>query len=314
MSGLLTYTVERTCLPAEVRTPALSTGTVSFSYPILIVNFNGGEHLAHCLDSIAAQAPNADVLIVDNDSSDDSERAVGAQHSRVTLRRNSVNLGFARAVNQGVAATRGDLILVLNPDCRLLPAAVETLVTEIRSHPDCGIAAPQVLNDNGTIQGNARGDPNMLTGLFGRTTFLTHVFPGSRVARRNVQLDAAAPGTVSRDVDWVSGACMLIRRDAFEAVRGFDERYFLYWEDADLCRRLRARGYTIRYVPGARVAHSVGRSSRFARALAIRAFHRSAYIYYATHVARTRFARGLAWVLLEGRCRWKLLASRRVRI
>jgi GT2 family glycosyltransferase len=213
-------------------------------------------------------------------------------------------------MNQGVAATCGDLILVLNPDCRLLPAAVGTLVAEIRNHPDCAIAAPEILNDDGGIQGNARGDPNMLTGLFGRSTVLTRAFPGSRVARRNVQLDAAATGALSREVDWVSGACMLIRRDAFEAVHGFDERYFLYWEDADLCRRLRARGYKIRHVPSARVIHTAGQSSRAARALAIRAFHRSAYTYYATHVARTRPARLLARVLLEGRCRWKLLVDR----
>lgn len=287
----------------------MNKGTVGSTYAILIVNFNSGEHLARCLDSIAAQAPDADLLVVDNDSHDDSERAASTQRPHVTLRRNAANLGFARAVNQGVAATRGDLILVLNPDCRLLPAAVEILVAEIRNHSDCAIAAPEILNKDGGIQGNARGDPNMLTGLFGRSTFLTRVFPRSRVARRNVQLDAGA-AAASREVDWVSGACMLIRRDAFEAVHGFDDRYFLYWEDADLCRRLRARGYKIRHVPSARVIHTAGQSSRAARTLAIRAFHRSAYTYYATHVARTRPARLLACALLEGRCRWKLLVDR----
>jgi GT2 family glycosyltransferase len=101
---------------------------------------------------------------------------------------------------------------------------------------------------------------------------------------------------------------MLVRRSAFESVGGFDERYFLYWEDADLCRRLRARGYRVRYVPGATAVHSVGRSSRSAPAASIRAFHQSAYRYYATHVAPGVLnpKRLLARVLLSARCWWKL--------
>src|SRR5262245_15301006 len=114
-------------------------------------------------------------------------------------------------------------------------------------------------------------------------------------------------GSPSVVVDWVSGACMLVRRSAFEAVGGFDERYFLYWEDADLCRRLRAHGYHVRYVPNATAVHSVGQSSKTVRARAIRAFHDSAYLYYETHVAPdSGVKRWLARVLLSLRC-WLLL-------
>src|SRR5712672_4724645 len=144
--------------------------------------------------------------------------------------------------------------------------------------------------------------------MFGRTTLLTRLFPNSNLARRSIQTVDADHH--SREADWVSGACMLARRNAIEAVGGFDERYFLYWEDADLCRRLRARGYTTRYVPGGRVMHVGGRSSQSARGAAIRAFHQSAFTYYATHVARGPLTRAVAWLLLTGRCQWKLLASR----
>jgi hypothetical protein len=100
---------------------------------------------------------------------------------------------------------------------------------------------------------------------------------------------------------------MLARRDAVESVSGLDERYFLYWEDADLCRRLRARGYHIRYVPAASAVHRVGRSSRTARAASIRAFHDSAYLYYATHVASHSWPkRAVARALLTGRCWFRL--------
>jgi GT2 family glycosyltransferase len=118
-------------------------------------------------------------------------------------------------------------------------------------------------------------------------------------------------GNASDDVDWVSGACMMSRRDMLKAVEGFDERYFLYWEDADLCRRLRGRGWSIRYVKNAEVVHQVGQSSRTVQRLAIRAFHDSAYIYYATHVARTRLMRGVARVTLKVRCLLKQTTPRR---
>ena len=105
-------------------------------------------------------------------------------------------------------------------------------------------------------------------------------------------------------VDWLSGACMLARRTALEQVGGFDERFFLYWEDADLCRRLRLHGHHVRYVPSATAIHRVGQSSRTARTFAIRAFHRSAYLYSATHVAPAPLnpKRALARAILSTRC------------
>ena len=147
----------------------------------------------------------------------------------------------------------------------------------------------------------------MLTGLFGRSTALRRALPNLAVSKRNV--DADAGGGI--EVDWVSGACMLARRSALERVRGFDERYFLYWEDADLCRRLRGEGYRIRYVPTATAVHRVGHSSRVVRSSAIRAFHESAYLYYSTHVAPTASPKRLAAkVLLAARCWLKLQQSR----
>jgi GT2 family glycosyltransferase len=123
------------------------------------------------------------------------------------------------------------------------------------------------------------------------------------VSRRNVLSNGQ-----SATVDWVSGACMLVRRAAFDEVGGFDARYFLYWEDADLCRRLRARGHEIRYVPAATAVHRVGHSSKTARAASIKAFHESAYLYYSTHVAPGALnpKRALARMLLAARCWWRL--------
>ena len=281
-----------------------------FTGSILIVNFNSGPLLARCLASIADQIPDARVVVVDNASVDDSERAAEGPSDRLMLVRNPRNAGFARAVNEGMQQATGEWVMLLNPDCQLMPEAVERLEAELIARRECAIVAPRIEDEDGGIQGNARGDPTLLTGLFGRTTLLTRLFPRSRVARRNVRLDLAQAGTSSVEVDWVSGACMMVRRAAWDTVGGFDERYFMYWEDADLCRRLRARGFTVRYVPAARVTHRVGGSSDGARSLAVRAFHRSAYVYYSMHVARNPIQRSFAWIVLELRCRWKLAIAR----
>ena len=144
----------------------------------------------------------------------------------------------------------------------------------------------------------------MFTGLFGRTTVLRRLMPDLAVARRNVvSSEDARTGDGSVTVDWLSGACLLARREALHRVNGFDERYFLYWEDADLCRRVRELGAQVRYVPAATAVHRVGQSSRSVRASSIRAFHESAYLYYATHVASASpLKRWLARMLLSVRC------------
>jgi N-acetylglucosaminyl-diphospho-decaprenol L-rhamnosyltransferase len=284
---------------------------MSFSGSIIIVSFNSGECLTRCLESIEAHAPAANVIVIDNASTDESTGSAALRRDGVTLLVNPRNMGFARAVNQGLAAASRHLVMVLNPDCYLLPGAADRLEEELGRYPECAIAGPRILNDDGSVQGSARGDPTLFTGFFGRTTLLTRLFPNSRLARHNVRTDIArVTNGGSFSVDWVSGACMMARREALTAVGGFDERYFLYWEDADLCRRLRNKGHSTRYVPSCTIVHSVGVSSRGARTLATTAFHQSAYTYYATHVARTVAGRGLAWTLLKLRCRLKLCQTK----
>lgn len=277
---------------------------------IVIVNYNSGAHLQRALASIRAHAPEAAVVVVDNASRDGSERVADGL-PRVTLIRNTQNVGFGAGINLAAAAAPGtEPLLLLNPDGALTAGALDRLLAELETHPECAVAAPTIRDEDGSLQGSVRGDPSMMTGLFGRTTLLTKLLPGTRLAQKNVVTSGAATGD-SRTADWVSGACMLIRRAAFDAVHGFDERYFLYWEDADICRRLRAQGFTIRYVPQAEVVHVVGGSSGgSARALTIREFHRSAYLYYVTHVARTPLTRAVAWVLLGLRCQVRLLKAR----
>lgn len=293
--------------PATPMEPTLS---------VVVVNYNAGNHLRRCLDSLSRHLSDLhwDGIVVDNASVDDSEAVVGSYAPRLVLRRNPENEGFGRAANQGVAATTGTFCLFLNPDAEIEPHAVQLMCKVLDRQPGCAVVAPAVVNSDGTPQGNARGDPTMLTGLFGRTSMMRRLFPRASIARRNVvTVGESPPSGTGIPVDWVSGACMLVRRDVFERHRGFDESFFMYWEDADLCRRIRGSGHTICYLPEARVVHRVGRSSHTVPALAIRAFHKSAYVYYRRYVSSSRWRVALAFSLLQLRCQWHLvrLAVRR---
>jgi GT2 family glycosyltransferase len=251
-------------------------------------------------------------VVVDNASSDGSGAIVDEFAPRVRLIANRANVGFGRGVNQGLAATSAPLVLVMNPDCVVMPGACETMAAALRAHPRCAIAGPRILDPDGALQGSARGDPDMLTGVFGRRSALRRLFPRLSVSQRNFVDDMAVVAAGAAPiVDWVSGACFLARRAPLADVGGFDERYFLYWEDADLCRRLRGRGYEIRYVPDASAVHRVGHSSRTAAAASVRAFHDSAYRYYATHVAPGALnpKRVIARLLLAMRCWLRLRQS-----
>jgi GT2 family glycosyltransferase len=277
----------------------------------ILVNYNAGRELALALQSIADDLGSRpwEAVVVDNASSDGSAEtaAAFAPHARVV--QNRENVGFARGVNQGLGATSAPTVLIMNPDCRLAQGATDTLSGELERNERVALVGPRILNPDGSVQGSARGDPDMLTGLFGRSTALRRALPNLAVSKRNVIADDAGDGSI--EVDWVSGACMLARRSALERVNGFDERYFLYWEDADLCRRLRGKGYQIHYVPAATAIHRVGHSSRDGRSSAIRAFHESAYLYYSTHVAPTASPKRLAAkMLLAARCWLKLQQSR----
>jgi GT2 family glycosyltransferase len=280
---------------------------------VIIVNYNAGEELERALQSVAEDLAEREweAVVVDNASSDDSSASVARFAPRARVLRNDQNVGFGRGVNQGLAATSAAVVLIINPDCRLVAGAFDCLLDELEK-PSHAIVGPRILNPDGSAQGSARGDPDMLTGLFGRTSILRRLLPNSAASKRNVVVDANGDQRASRTVDWLSGACVLARRDVLSAVKGFDERYFLYWEDADLCRRIRALGYRVRYVPAATAVHRVGHSSRDGRAAAIRAFHESAYLYYAIHVAPDAFfKRVLARALLRLRCSVRVALSAR---
>jgi N-acetylglucosaminyl-diphospho-decaprenol L-rhamnosyltransferase len=283
---------------------------------VIVVNYNTSAEARRCVESALRDlesSRSSEAIVIDNASSDGPSAQL-RDLPRTRLIENATNVGFGAAVNQAVRLTDAPLLWLLNPDCEVLPGAFAALRQTLEQHPDCAIAAPQLLESDGSTQASARGEPDAWTGLFGRHSLLTKFFPSSALSRRNLPAaDIVASGVESAAVPWVMGAAMLIRRDRFDAVGGFDERYFMYWEDADLCRRLRQQGWTTRYVPRARVAHAGGVSAKRSGAAAIRAFHDSAYRYYATHVVPQAWhpLRWIARAALTGRAWWRMRGARR---
>src|SRR6185295_16170348 len=185
-------------------------------FAAVLVNYNAGPELERALRSIADDSIGQpwEGVVVDNASTDGSNQAVASFTANVRLLLNPTNVGFARGVNQGIAATTAPYVLIMNPDCRLIAGAIKGLRAVLDAHPRCAITGPRILDPEGSVQGSARGDPDMLTGLFGRTSFLRNIVPFLAVAKRNVVVDEAIRGgEESTVVDWLSGACMLARRD-----------------------------------------------------------------------------------------------------
>lgn len=219
-----------------------------------------------------------ETMVVDNASSDGSPAAVRERFPSVGVIANPDNRGFAVACNQGVRETRAPLVLFLNPDAVLAPGALATLVGLAESRPRVGVVGPRTRSVNGDIQVSTGPDLSLLSEWRQRRLVLG-------VARRDPRALAEAETLhgVEHQPDWVSGACLLARREALEAVSGFDERFFLYEEDADLCRRVRAAGWQVLFTPAAEVRHAKGASMARDPERARREYDRSHRLYYRKH-------------------------------
>ena len=229
---------------------------------VIIVNWNAAAYLPAALDALFAAQGDLDmeVLLVDNASSDGSVELVRAHYPQVEIIANDVNRGFAAGNNQGIRLAQGRYILLLNPDTEIPPDALQKMVGFMDAHPQVGVAGPRLQGANGKIQGGAAGhDPSFST-IFNFATFLYRLFPhrfrGLWLARSLYEGDEPIP------VDWVSGACMMLRRESVEEAGAMNERYFMYSEDVELCRRIRGAGWQVVCLPYIAVTHHIGGSSR----------------------------------------------------
>lgn len=270
---------------------------------IIIVTWNVKEDVVRCLRSLpeARGELRLEVWVVDNGSSDGSVEAVRRQFPQVHLIANPQNLGFARANNQALRQARGRYILLLNPDTVVHEGALERMVRFMDRHPQVGVLGPQLLNPDGSLQYSCRRFPSLGAMLF-RGTWLGDLVPRTRFEQEYLMADW--PHDEPREVDWVSGAAMVVRRAALREVGPLDERFFMYCEDMDWCARFWERGWKVMYFPGAQVTHFLGRSSRQRSRRAILEFHRSMFLYFQKHFA-PRWGR---WSLLPAAL-WLILRA-----
>ncbi len=221
----------------------------------MVVNWNAGKNLIRCIDALLEASGRLDleILVVDNASSDGSTDGLARFGACVRLVQTGGNLGFGRGVNKGVAESTRPYILALNPDVVLRPNALEAMVDFLERDLTVGLVGPTLLDASGRVRASCGSRPNLAAEVCRK--FLLHlVFPFLKFRRRRPAIPNA--------VGWVTGACFLVRRQAFEAVDGLDRAIFMYYEDVDLCLRLTRAGWQIFYLPAATGVHLGGESSR----------------------------------------------------
>lgn len=243
----------------------------------VIVNFNAGEHLLACVDSLQAEGVSS-IVVADNASADGSVEALEAAHPEVRVVRTGANLGMGQGNNRGADGLSGELLLVVNPDVVVHPGAVATLSAAVLADDSIGIVGPRIENVDGTRYPSARRFPSLVDAT--GHALLGLVWPGNPFTRRYRQ-DDWDPQEAT-DVDWVSGACFLIRRSLWDDLGGFDRQYFMYMEDVDICWRAWRHGQRVRFEPGATVTHVQGVSTDQTPYRMIVAHHRSMWRFART--------------------------------
>jgi GT2 family glycosyltransferase len=227
---------------------------------IILVTYNHRDFILPCLRSLSLISGDLDpeIILVDNHSSDGTGQLVRENFRQARLIENPKNLGFARAVNQGFRESRGDVVLLLNPDIQVLPGAIESMTSYLRNDRRTGILLPKLINPDGSLQYSCRTFCHPFI-FFLRRAPLSWVFSNHRAVRRHLMMDWDHQDI--RQVDWGLGACMMVRREALGETEMLDERFFLYFEDIDLCFSLNKSGWKTVYYPEAVLVHHYLRES-----------------------------------------------------
>jgi N-acetylglucosaminyl-diphospho-decaprenol L-rhamnosyltransferase len=223
----------------------------------VVVNYNAGAHLVECVRSLRSEGVD-EVVVVDNGSGDGSSTALLDIDPDVVLVAAGANLGFGRAANRGAARASGEALLICNPDVVVEPGAVKALAAALERDLGLAVVGPRIEDRDGQVYPSPRVFPGLVDALGHAALGL--VWPANPFTRRYRMLDADR-SQPSDHVDWVSGSCFLARRRAWDELGGFDEAYFMYAEDVDLCWRAGRGGWRVGFEPAARVVHVQGVST-----------------------------------------------------
>lgn len=275
---------------------------------VVTVTYNSGDHLTSFLDSLeGASTRELRVVISDNGSVDGAPaREAERRGPEVSVLENDDNLGYGRAINRATVGAQEEWILVVNPDVVMHPGSIDALIEAASARDDIGVVGPRILDADGSTYPSARPLPRLFLGI--GHGVLSTVAPNNPWSRRYRPLDLAAVDAPF-DTGWLSGACLLVRRSVFERIGGFDDVFFMYFEDVDLGRRIGEAGFRCRYVPSAVVTHVGAHSTSHASTAMVRAHHRSAYTYVSRVYSGARWA-PVRWALRVGLAVRSRLATR----
>lgn len=243
-----------------------------------IINWNTKDLLKDCLASIqrGKYLDIVNVVVVDNNSADGSQEMVKDAFPQVNLIENSSNVGYAAAANQILRSSETSYIFLLNSDTEILPGSMELLIDSMKQHPDAGVIGPLVLNPDDSVQYSCRNFPSFADAMV--HAFLGAFSPSNPYSKRYKMVECDRKN--DREVDWVSGAAVCLRKDAVKSIDYFDEDFYMYVEDMDLCYRLRQAGWKVYYTPQAKVYHHVGQSSKQISMKMIVEHQKSIYLFY----------------------------------
>lgn len=266
-----------------------------------LVNFKTPKEVHDCLQSLRPfqDALKCEFILVDNSPPDGSLYLADLGLADLRVISNARNLGYATACNQGLRASRAPYVFFLNPDTKYVSGSPRDLIEWLDRNPTVALVGPHILNPDGTRQFSARSFPNWTTAFCHRHSLLTKVLPNNPFTRRYLRVDLDGQPT---PVDWASGCCLIARKRALEEVGGFDEGYFLFFEDVDLAYCLKAHGLECVYHPGMTFSHSIGMSRAHLRDHGARAKHLSATRYFTKNVIRNRFLADLFAVGVSLQC------------
>tara|TARA_B100000959_G_C14930481_1_gene603433 strand:+ start:534 stop:1469 length:936 start_codon:yes stop_codon:yes gene_type:complete len=264
---------------------------------IVIVNYNAKTYLELCLQSIykTINGINYEVFVVDNNSSESIEDMMNKNFPDVNLSLNTSNEGFAKANNKAIKKCSGHYILLLNNDTVLLPGAVNVLYSHMEKSLDIGILGPQILTKKKILQESFFKTPDLLT-EFIQKTFYNKIIENKESffgKRRYLKYQK------EHEVDWITGACMMIRKEAIVDVDLFDDNFFMYFEDADLCCKVRKKGWKVIYTPLAKITHFGGMSRATNERKAAKEYRASQLYFYRKHHNKFTFILLKIFLLLK---------------
>lgn len=262
--------------------------SINFSY--IVISYNSADFITGCLNSIIQQESNditSEVILIDNASEDSTVEIVRKKFPQIILKENLENVGFAAAVNQAVSNSKGKYILLLNPDAVLKDNFVNGLFSFVNKTPDASIIGVKI------VDGNNKHQPSAWKNVSFFTLLVEMLLPYDA----SIKLVTESPNTPAL-VENVSGACMLIRRDTFQTLGGFDERFFLYYEEIDFCKRVKQKGYKIYYNPDLEVIHFAAKSSSNDPEVFFFHLYRSKLLYIKKHFSNPFYLISLVLVIV----------------